>query len=605
MSMKQSENDLLDFYQRELSFLRQQGKLFAEKHPKIASKLIYGVDESPDPHIERLIESFAYLTGRIQQNLESELPHTSSAILNNIAPQLLNPVPSLSIACFKVEEENDLPSVPFKIEREHPLTAFTEAGERCRFRTCYNVELWPVVVESVVLKFIVNVKYFGLNKEGQGISIKIKNVCKQPISKMPIKKLRFHIHGDRSFSNYIYEKLFCNVKKVLIIENSESGEENQRIHEVCIKEVGFAENESALPYPENVNSAYRLLQEYFAFPEKFLFFDIEGINLTAAEDGFEIFIAFDNILDRSIELNSENIILGCTPIINLFPKISEPVRINQLKSEYKLIPDNQREHFMEVYSVQKVFSNTGDVQNNIIDRYFSFKNYGSKRSSGMYWYTRRCKSENPDIYGSDVYLSVIDYNYNKTIPEANTLYAELLCTNRHLGRTLSQGTWIESEKKISAIDIQLIRKPTLQINPPLDKNLWILISTLSLNHLSLSSKENGLNALREILCIYDFENTANNRQQIFGIESMAVKHVQFRIGEDNWRGFCKGLEITIDFNEENYVGNNTFLFASVLNHFLPMYSSINSFTQLVARKAKTKGEIWKIWPPRIGTKELL
>ncbi len=603
--MKQSDNDLLKYYEKELSNLRQKGKQFAEKHPKIASRLIYGVDESPDPHIERLIESFAYLTGRIQQNLDSEVPHISTAILNNIAPQLLNPIPSFSIVCFKVDKENVLPAIPFKIERHHPLAAYTDFGERCRFRTCYDVELWPLVISDVSIKTVVSSVVFGSSIEKQGILIRVQNISKQPFNKLHFKKLRFHIQADRTLSNYIYEKLFCNVEKVLIISNPESTNENKKIKYAGLLPVGFSEEESALPYPNNVNSAYRLLQEYFAFPEKFLFFDVNDIDCSDAENEFDIFIAFNRHLDRHIQLTKDNVLLGCTPIINLFPKISEPVRINQLKSEYKICPDNQREHITEIYSVQKVYSNTPDIQNNVMEKYFSFKDYNKSLSNKVFWYARRGNSESPEIQGSDIFLSIIDYNFDSTLPDTNTLYAELLCTNRQLGRSISQDTWVESEKKLAAIEIALIRKPTDQINPPIDNNLWILISSLSLNHLSLSSKEEGLNALKEILSVYDYENSASNHQQISGIESMKVRHIQSRIGKDNWRGFCRGLEITLEFNDDNYAGNNAFLFASVINRFLPMYSSINSFTQLIAVKTKTKGEVWKIWPPRIGTKELL
>jgi type VI secretion system protein ImpG len=520
-----------------------------------------------------------------------------------VAPQLLNPIPSLSIACFKVEEENALPAIPLKIEKNHPLAAYSDLGEKCRFRTCYDVELWPLVIEDVSIKTELSSVLFGKNWEKQGILIRIKNISKLPLSKLPLKKLRFHIHADRTLSNYIYEKLFCNVEKVLIIGNPGSPDENKKITYADIQPVGFEDEESALPYPNNVNSAYRLLQEYFAFPEKFLFFDVNNLDCSGADDEFDIFIAFSKHLDRHIELTKENILLGCTPIINLFEKLSEPIRINQLQSEYKINPDNQREHITEVYSVQKVYSNNLDIQNNVIEKYFSFKDYNKSLTNKIYWYSRRSNSESPEIPGSDLSLSIIDYNYDAAPPGTSTLYAELLCTNRQLSRSISQDTWVESENKLAAIDILLIRKPTDQINPPIDKNLWTLISTLSLNHLSLSSKEDGLNALKEILSVYDCENSASNRQQISGIVSMEVKHVQSRIGKDNWRGFCRGLEITLEFNEEKYAGNNAFLFASVINRFLPMYSSINSFTQLVV--VKRKGEIWKIWPPRIGTKELL
>ena len=204
-----------------------------------------------------------------------------------------------------------------------------------------------------------------------------------------------------------------------------------------------------------------------------------------------------------------------------------------------------------------------------------------------------------------MFLTLIDTDFSQKLPEQKTLYASLLCTNRVLAPSFPAGTWINSETKLADLDIILLKKPTNQIPAPEPRELWRLISALSLNYLSLTSDNEGLEALKEILNLYDFEDKADTRHQIDGISSLESKHIVRRLGRDNWRGFSRGIEIALEFDEDYFAGNNAFLLASVLNRFFPLYTTVNSFTMLKIFKKRNREEIWKIWNPRIGQKEII
>ncbi len=600
--MKLIESSLLNYYQKELSYLRKRGSEFAKKYPKIAGRLELGVDTSPDPHVERLIESFAFLTARIQSNLESEFPQLATSILGNVYPQLLNPVPSMTIAYFDTSKTK-LPAVPLTIPKEHKLIAFTTDGEKCRFRTCYETDLWPLELTMAEFRYTNEFRYFRSMPDLPLIQLRLKAANEFPLQKANPGKLRFYIHGENRQANTIYELLFNELKHISVIADSNREVANSK-NKLKINPVGFEENENVIPFPNNVNSAYRLLQEYFVFQEKFMFFEISGIPEINAEDHIDIFFVLNTHSRSELEIDNSNFVLGCTPIINLFNRLSDPIRIDQFSSEYRINPDSHREHITEINSILSVMP-AGTNEQEVIEPYFSFKHHKEENKDTVYWFSRREKTKRPGLTGSDIYLSILDLNFDPASPPVKTLYAKLLCTNRHLASLMPQGTWLESEEKIAPFDITILRKPTHQINAPEGKELWRLISSFALNYLSLSSDKESLNALKEILTLYDFDNLVENRRQINGISSMQTKNIFWRIGKDNWRGFCRGIEVALEFDAENFAGNSEYLFASVLNRFFPLYTSINSFTRLKVKRKQDRGDTWKVWPPRLGTKELL
>jgi len=252
--MKQHGSDLLLYYEKELSYLRKRGIEFAKRYPKVAGRLELGVDGSPDPHVERLIESFAFLTARIQRDIESEFPHLGASILGSIYPQLLNPIPSMTIAQFKLNEQN-LPPVPLKIPTEHPLLSFTNEGQRCRFRTCYPLVLYPLKVTYARFADTNSYPFLKETNNRQVLHLKIEAPPVLPINKMNLESLRFYIHGERWLSNSLYEIIFSSLKYIKVFDDNKANDIGlSDWSEASVLPVGFEENENILPYPKNTNS---------------------------------------------------------------------------------------------------------------------------------------------------------------------------------------------------------------------------------------------------------------------------------------------------------------------------------------------------------------
>jgi len=149
-------------------------------------------------------------------------------------------------------------------------------------------------------------------------------------------------------------------------------------------------------------------------------------------------------------------------------------------------------------------------------------------------------------------------------------------------------------------NIICLTKPTAEIDPPLaGTTLWRLISHLSVNMLSLQSGGESLAALREILNLYCGAENAGAARQIAGLAALSTRRIVRRIGDDAWRGFVRGLEVALEFDEEQFVGGSAYLLGAVLDRFFSLYVGVNAFTQLVGTSRQRDG-VWKRWPPRAG-----
>jgi type VI secretion system protein ImpG len=374
--------------------------------------------------------------------------------------------------------------------------------------------------------------------------------------------------------------------------------------------VGFGPDEGMLPYTPRSFLGYRLLQEYFAFPEKFLFFDLCELKRAVQagfREGVEVLLFLDKPPRLEQPISAETFRLGCAPIINLFEQVAEPIRVTHAQTEYRVIPDVGRQHVTEVYSVDSVLSTSPYLPEPIIfEPFYSFKHAADREQQQAFWYTTRRPSPRKGDAGTEVHLSLVDLNFRPTLPPVETLTLHVSCTNRDLPGKLPFGgaRWdFELEGAAPLTGIRCLKKPTETVRPSLRRGAqWRLISHLSLNYLSLC--EGGREALREILKLYDFSDSTVIRQQIAGIINVASRRVVGRPASMPWNGFCRGIEVTIEFDEDKYVGSGVFLFATVLEKFLGLYSSLNSFTQLIAR-TKQREEPLKRWPPRAGEQILL
>ncbi len=602
------QDDRLIYYQRELAYLRNMGKLFAQTYPKVAGRLELDAEQSKDPYVERLIESFAFLTARIHRNIDDEFPEIGAALLNVLYPHFIDPVPSFSIAKFAPDPTQGKITSGHVINKNTALFANTEQGEVCRFRTCYPVTLWPLKVTHAAFESFENYDYLeGIDRAATVLRIRIESLSS--FRELKIQSLRFFINGITSVSNELYELLFNQSFSIYLRSDKKDAKGKQKfvkLKEDSLETVGFELDEDILPYHKFTHPGYRLLQEYFTFPEKFLFFDLNGLEAHGAEKAFDIVILLKRRPRDKLHINEETFQLGCSPIVNLFRSTSEPIRVDQLQSEYPLVSDIRRERTTEIHSIHKVSSSSDPAsETQVYKPYFSFDHEMEDRGHEAFWYARRRVSGRPGVPGSQMFLTFLDLKFNPTIPPTEAIFAHTLCTNRDLAAQLPEDAELQIEESAPLAYIACLKKPTPQINPSVDgSTLWKLISHLSLNHLSLTDNSKGLFALREILRLYSFSKRQSVDQQLIGIAEMKSRKVVRRVRNEAWRRFCQGTEITLVFDETQYMGNSPYILASVLNRFFPLYSSINSFTQLIAKSQQRDGE-WKRWQPMVGEKNLL
>lgn len=596
------DREVLEAYARELAYLRERGADFAKDYPKIAARLSLSGQGSADPHVERLIEAFAFLSAKLTREIDAELPLYTTSLLGVLYPQLVCPIPAMAIAAFEIDPKEGKLGSGYTIAKHSPLFATAQTGPVCYFRTAYPVTLWPIEIKNVamVAPEVLDVPAFLLSKAAAAMRIDIATGGVL-LNKLGMKSLRFHIAGGGMNTARIYDLLAANAFKVLVVGSNGARD----WFEAKIRLVGFDGDEDVLPYPPHAHRAHRLIQEYFSFPEKFHFFDIEMPELPAERDA-KIIILFDEKPTGGVAVRPGTLQLGCTPIINLFPKNAEPIRVDHRLPEYRLIPDARRERTTEIHSITRVAATApGEPQQIEYAPFFSYVHHRSGNAPRAFWHGRRLPTGRKDLPGSDILLTFVDTDFRPSRPPSEAIYASVLCTNRDLANEISMGTVLSPERPIPTKKIVFLTKPTPPRAAPLGGDaLWRLVSNLSQNHLSITDGRAGVSSLREILRAYVFGESPDAERQIDALLSISSRVVTRRLGSDEWRGYCRGLEITLTLADDQFAGSSPLLLASVLSRFFALQAHINAFTELVLKRA-SREEVWKRWPPTAGEKALL
>lgn len=593
-----------EYYQRELDYLRNSGAHFARQFPKIAKRLDIGGLESADPHIERLIESFAYLTARLQRTIDDDFPQITSALLGVLYPQFIDPIPSMAIAQFKTAPDVGKLTTGYKINRNTTLYTYGTNEDICYFKTCYPIELFPIEITDVAIVAASQIDRGELLESARALKISLRSYAGS-FSSMDLQKLRFYIAGSTIFQAQLHEALFAQDPVRIIATN---GTTTQIFPLDSLGEVGYEEDEILIPYkgpPHHLG--HRLMSEYFHFPDKFLFFDLLNLDLIGNESQIDLYISlFTNTPLKMGDVTIKNLTLNCVPIINLFSKISEPIRIDQRTTEYRLIPDQRREKTTEIHSILKVSAAVEDVEApKVFSPYFGFNHTSPDLEEKSFWHARRVPVLNPDLSGTDILISFVDFDFNPELPPSDVVYAHTLCTNRSLAHQISAKSVLQSETSLPVTGIYCLERPTPQFYPPQEgKTQWQLISNLCLNHLSLSQNRESLEALKEIVRLYANMIMIEDRPEIEALNNLQTETITRRFNIDTWRGFLQGTKVMLTFEQIGNRETHAFLFASVLNRFFSLYASINSFTQLEIINNKRQG-IWKQWPALSGNKKLL
>jgi type VI secretion system protein ImpG len=482
--------------------------------------------------------------------------------------------------------------------------------------------LWPVEVTSAALESMHPPDSRGKWAEASlRISLRCTNNTRLAEMKHGdgaprlIDRLRFFINGEAPLVYSLYEMIFNNAVAVELRPINKK-KTSRRLHNLpspislpatVVEAVGFAPDEGLLPYTARSFMGYRLLTEYFAFPEKFLFFDVTELESAARAgfgDEFEIIIRLRDVQPPRAPVEAATFQLGCAPIVNLFHKTAEPIQLTQQQNEYHVMPDVHRQMAMEIYAIESVTTTDPYLERSRpFLPFYSYRHTYEGEPERTFWYATRRPSTRPDDTGTEVYLSLVDMNFNPRVPAVETVTVHATCTNRDLPARLPFGGRegdFEVEGAAPLASVRCLKKPTNTSRPPLGHGAqWRLISHLSLNHLSIVEDGGTPDALREILLLYDFMDSAATRKQIAGINKVTSRRVVRQVGPRIGAGFVRGVETALEFDEEEYVGGGLFLFASVLERFLGLYSSVNSFSQMVASVKQREG-LLKRWPPRAG-----
>ena len=611
-------DELLPYFERELAFIRKLGGEFAKAHPKIAGRLQLGPDSTEDPHVERIIEAFAYLNARIRHKLDDDFPEITDAMLGVLYPHYQVPIPSMAIAQFVLDRGQADLVAGYTLAAESTIEADSADGVPCRFRTSYPVTLWPVELVSASLAgrpFSAPAVSFTA---GALAVVRLELKCfsaEMTFADLVMPSLRFYLKGQAQHVYLLYELLLNNTLAVALAR-SPTDPEPIVLDPVCVGEVGFERDQGVFPYAARSLLGYRLLSEYFTFPEKFLFFDLHGLTeevlaKVGSSDKLDVYFYLDRTTtDLEQNVTGDMFQLGCTPMINLYQQRAEPIAITQTQTEYRVVPDARRPFASEIYSVDRVVATSPDNEEVEYRPFYSFKHAAAGHQQKTFWSATRRVGEGGGVadHGTEVYLSLVDLDFSPQLPADWTLDVETTCLDRGRPRRLPAGEGQPNLRLSAGAPLERINcltRPTATLRPAMKQGaLWQLISHLSLNHLSLSDYEEGADALREILKLYDFSDSAQTRAMIDGIDSVRCRRVVGRAGKGPQGGFCRGMEVSVHFDEDRFTGSGVYLFACVLERFLGLYCSVNSFSKLIATTNRREGELRK-WLPRSGETVLL
>ena len=600
--------DLLPYYERELAFLRGHSREFAERYPKIAARLLLNGDGCDDPHVERMIESFALLSARISRKLEDSYPLFTEALLQVLYPHYLRPFPACSIAHFDSGGGESQISRPAVLERGTELRSRTVNGVSCRFRTAWRVELLPLRVEDFSFRPVATIPAAVRAPLGVSGMLSMRLAVLGGGGAIgTVERVRLYIDAEPSVAAALRDALFLRVLRAWVEDESGAW---HRVEGAAIGEVGFAPDEALVDFPDNAHDAYRHLTEYFAFPEKYNFFDLLLARLPdAARRGGAIRVHFalkdvrpDGEIARLLAgLSRDSLKLGCVPVVNLFQRPGDPIRLTGRTSTYPVVADGRQAHAYEIYSIDAVsrVSRRPDGESQTeIRPFFSLRHGESPDQDGHYWHAQRDARVAERSPGYETALTIVDAGFDPLQLGTDILSVSLTCTNRDLPARLAiglEGGDLNVEGGGAARAIRLLRVPTLSCRFSHERDgLWRLISHLSLNHLSLTGS--GLAAFKEMLGLYDVRRTAVSRRQIDGIRGIEQREKTCWMAGRPFASFVRGVEVRLTVDEDSFVGAGLDVFARVIDRFLGLYVQLNSFVQLVLVSVKTGEELVRCEP---------
>lgn len=613
----------LHYYEGELRFIRELGAEFARRFPKAAGRLGLNDLGSDDPHVERLLQGFAFTAGRVHMALDAEFPDLTQPLAERLYANYLAPTPSMAVVEFSVDARNSGLAEGYTVPRGTVVAARASArgATRCEFRTAHVVELLPIAIEKVeytsVLRDIADLRVPTLRPIRALLKLTLRS-RNMRFDRIDLRTLPLFVAGRDDISTRLYEHLITSSSAVVMRWGTGNTRDFAFASEPRpVRAIGFDAAQALLPAAAQALDGYRLLQEYFACPARFSFVELQGLEgiRRCQTDQLDVIVALTE-LDPALEhaVDAERLRLFATPVINLFSRTCSRVAAPSRGQEVQLVADQTRPFDFEIHSVTRVAAHLDDSEA-IVEATPRHALNEEQADPGLTYSLRRRSSALPsspigvlaDYAASEVYLTLAEDSSGRARQQARQLGVTALCTNRDLPRSLvlgRGGSDFELRSGVPADAVRCIVAPTApRAARPEGDAVWRFLSYLSLNYLSLSEQTGGLEALRELLGLFARLGDPVIERQIEGVRKLRSGTIIGPFPTPGPRTFVRGLEINLECEEQAFAGHGAFTLTSVLSHLFARHVSTGSFTQTVLTTTE-RGEVYR-WPAVPGLRHAL
>ncbi|MFM0267149.1 type VI secretion system baseplate subunit TssF [Paraburkholderia sediminicola] len=609
--------DLIQYYSEELQHVREMGGDFAKAFPKIASRLGLDGFECADPYVERLLEGFGFLAARVQMKIAAEFPRFTEHLAELVYPHYLAPTPAMTIVEMRPDMTHPALADGVAIPRGTPLFGRLdgERSTRCEFRTAHALTLSPIELVEARL-FTHSGALPGVDARlpqgvKAGLRLKLRALNKLKIRDVALDHLPIHLRGGDGLAARLYELLLGSALGVALPDAV--------LPPSALRPLGFSDDEALLPVSEQSFPGYRLLQEYFAFGQRFMFIGIDGLRMhfrRCERNEIELIVLLSK-LDPALEqlVDEANFALHCTPAINLFARRTDRIPVTGEQFEHHVVVDRTRPRDFEVYRVESVTGYRSGGGGQIeFQPFYRARDLGVDEPGHAFYQVRREKRLQPaqqsergvrsSYTGSETWLALVDTQHAPYPDDLHQLGLSVLCTNRDLTLTMPRGQGetdftLELEAPVSSV--RCIGGPSRPLPSYAEGPVaWRLLSHLSLNYASLvdHADGSGARAMRDLLGLYAPTGDSAAARQIDGLRSIRSAPVTRRLPSRGPIVFGRGLAIEVLLDENGFEGAGAFLFGAVLARFFTQYVSMNSFTETIVSSA-TRGELMR-WAPGSG-----
>jgi type VI secretion system protein ImpG len=642
--------EFLDLYNQELKYFYEHAREFAEEFPGVADRLGGLTEATVDPGIKALLQGSAFMAARVQLKLRSEFSEFTAAMLDQLLPDYLAPIPSAILVSVSPPFDDKNLSAGKRFPAGSYLDAVYIEQERriqCRYRLSSLLEIWPLHLEAA--------QYFAVPAPLQALGLEIQSSTAAglrlafrrrtakleddrpgivppgaPVNQLTVESLPIYMIGTAVDTTALYEQLFANCRRITIRYLDQFGDP----HFVAappdmLRQVGFEADDALLPRDNRVFSGFALLRDFFAFPQKFMGFRLEKLRKALAAidvPAFELLFEFDSSVPRLGSVVGKDMFsLYAAAAVNLFEMQCSRIPIDARQHEHHVVPDRSRWLDFEAHRIIDVFAHYTGVREKVrVSPLYSLPPGDMRLEDALFYTVRRAPrketllerryGQRSQYVGTELFVSLREPSTIDDERRVNELSVRALVSNRHLTEQLPVGEagadfFLTDD---TGLPLRCVAGPTLPRESiihlerrhrgvvPSGETAWKLINLLALNHLGLTdrSPQDRAGGVRELLGLFADLSDIVSERRIRGIHGISSRAIVRRLRQENGFNAARGIEITVLVDEKAFEGNGVMLLGAVLERFFAEYSSMNCFTETVI--TSTQRGLIKRWPPRDG-----